>query len=418
MEENRPRAWIVDVSMGYGHQRTAYPLRFLAPNEKVISANSYEGIPQKDKKIWDSNQRFYEFISAFKKTPIIGNIAFSAFDYFQKIFEFYPKRDLSRPNVVLKNSYRLFGNGWGRSLIEKLSIDPIPLISTFFIPAFMAEFFNYPGDIFCVVCDADISRTWAPLYPSKSRIKYFAPNKRVVERLKLYGVRSENIFLTGFPLPKENISKDDLKHRLLNLDPRKTYLEKYSGLVREKLGNLPESSDHPLTLMFAVGGAGAQKDIAVKAVKSLSKKIKAGEIELIISVGAKEEVRSYFDRNLKNPGVKIIFNKNLKDYFEQFNLALRKTDILWTKPSELSFYTGLGLPIIIAPTIGSQEDFNEEWLLNLGSGRKQGNPEYAAEWLFDEINSGWFAEAAMQGFIEAEKMGTFNIETCLSVDRQ
>ncbi len=397
------------MNMGYGHQRTAYPLRYLAPDEKVINANDYESIPLKDKKIWQSNQKFYEFISRFKRMPIIGNTVFFAFDYFQKILNFYPRRDLSEPNFILKNNFALIKKGWGKDLIEKLKNNPLPIISTFFTPAFMAEFFNYPGEIFCIVCDADVSRTWAPLEPQKSRIKYFAPNQRVVERLELYGVRSENIFLTGYPLPKENINKDDLKNRILNLDPQKKYLSKYNDLVKNYLGDLPEKSDHPLTLMFAIGGAGAQKDIALKIIKNLRKKIKNNEIKIIISIGVKTGLKKYFDGD-----VEIISGDNINDYFKNFNSALRKTDILWTKPSELSFYTAIGLPIIIAPTIGSQEDFNRKWLLNLGSGRDQENPDYTSEWLFDGINSGWFSEAAMQGFIEAEKMGVYNIEKIIS----
>ncbi len=50
---------------------------------------------------------------------------------------------------------------------------------------------------------------------------------------------------------------------------------------------------------------------------------------------------------------------------------LRTTDILWTKPSELSFYTALGLPIIMTPPLGSQEEFNRKWLLTIASGTDQ-----------------------------------------------
>jgi len=171
--------------MGYGHQRTAEPLRDLG---EIINANDYEGIPKKDKTIWQSMQQFYGFISRFSRIPLIGKAAFSIYDRFQKIFSFYPKREISEPNFILKQIYSLFKKGWGRDLIEncKLKIENLPLISTFFIPAFMAEYFNYPGEIFCVVCDADISRTWVSLNPSQSKIKYFAPTERVVERLKLY----------------------------------------------------------------------------------------------------------------------------------------------------------------------------------------------------------------------------------------
>lgn len=418
MNKNLPQAWVVDVNMGYGHQRTAYPLKNLAIDGKIINANSYEGIPLADKKAWETSHKFYEFISNFKKTPLVGELAFSSFDAFQKILKFYPKRDLSRPNLVSKRLYSFFERGWGKDLIEKLKKKPAPLISTFFIPAFMAEFFDYPGEIFCVVCDADVFRSWAPLDPSKSRIKYFTPNKRTFERLKLYGVKQENIFLTGYPLPAENVenAKEDLKQRIVNLDPGNKYFEKYETLIKNTLGQLPEKSDHSLTIMFAVGGVGAQKEIGLKIIKSLTPKIQAGEIKIIISAGTRKGVKEYFDpvRNSISNGVEVIFEKDIEKYFRKFNQALRKTDILWTKPSELSFYTALGLPIIIAPTIGSQEDFNKEWLMHLGSAKNQENPAYADEWLMDDINSGWFAKAALHGFIEGERMGTFNIQKIIS----
>ncbi len=155
----------------------------------------------------------------------------------------------------------------------------------------------------------------------------------------------------------------------MNLDPQKKYFEKYKLLIEAKLGNLPEKSDHPLTILFSVGGAGAQKEIGIKIVKSLREKIQKGEMKIILSAGTRGEVKEYFLKNLKKLGldgkqssgswgVEILFGENIEDYFQKFNLALRKTDILWTKPSELSFYAALGMPVIIAPTIGSQEEFN------------------------------------------------------------
>ena len=417
------KAWVISVNMGYGHQRTAYPLKNLAEG-KIINANDYQRIPKKDRKIWESIRKFYEFISRFKRTPLIGDFLFSIYDNFQKIPQYYPKRDLSKPTLTLKQIFSSIKKGWGRDLIEKLKIN-LPIISTFFTPAFMAEFFEYPGEIFCVVCDADISRTWAPINPGTSKIKYFAPTERVVERLKLYGVKAENIFLTGYPLPLENIGtesleilKEDLRHRILNLDPRKRYFEKYKILIEENLGELPEKSDHPLTIMFSVGGAGAQKEIGIKIIKSLAVEIWAGEVKVILVAGIRERVKEYFLKNIKEfyrgqapiKSIEILFGENIEDYFKKFNQALRKTDILWTKPSELSFYAALGIPIIIAPPIGSQEEFNKRWLLKSGFGVSQENPRYTRQWLFDWRNRGYLAECAMEGFIEGEKLGTFNIQ--------
>ena len=415
-----PKAWLISVNMGYGHQRTAFPLRHFAPDGKIINANNYEGIPRKDRKIWATTRKFYEAISTFSRTPLIGKAVFSFYDRFQRILEFYPKRDLSKPNFTLKRMYSLFKKRWGEHLIdelkvksEKLKVD-LPIISTFFTPAFMAEVFDYPGEIYCVVCDADISRTWAPLSPQRSKIKYLVPTERVVERLRLYGVSAKNIFLTGFPLPLES-EKDDLKHRLLNLDPQKRYCEKYEALIKENLGRLPKKSDHPLTIMFSVGGAGAQKEIGVKILRSLRFEIWQGKVKVILSVGIREKIKEYFEGEirklkLKKGKVEIIFEKDIESYFQKFNSALRKTDVLWTKPSELSFYSALGIPIIIAPPIGSQEEFNMRWLLKSGFGLQQENPLFTNQWLFDWLQKGYLAEAAMEGFIEGEKMGTFNIE--------
>jgi len=431
MKHMKQEAWVISVNMGYGHQRTAYPLRNLAPDGKVINANSYQGIPERDKRVWEATRNSYEFISRFQRFPLVGKTAFLIYDQFQKILTFYPIRDLSKPNFVLKQIYSSLKKGWGRGFIEKLKSqnEKLPIISTFFTPAFMAEFFNYPGEIFCVVCDADISRTWAPLNPKLSKIKYFASTERVVERLKLYGVKPENIFLTGYPLPKENIGtkkmevlKEDLKYRILNLDSQKRYFAKYKILIEENLGKLPDKSDHPLTILFSVGGAGAQKEIGIKILKCLIWQIKQREIKIILSAGIKERVKEYFERELKklkcnennSRYIEIIFEKDIGGYFQKFNLALRKTDILWTKPSELSFYSALGIPIIIAPPIGSQEEFNKRWLLKSGFGLLQEDPAHAEQWLFDWLERGYLAEAAMEGFIEGEKLGTLNIQKIIT----
>ena len=291
-KNSKAKAWIVDVNMGYGHQRTSAPLKDLAPEGKIIHANDYTGIPNKDKRIWELGRKGYEFISKFKRLPIVGEPAFGFFDNFQKILNFYPKRDLSKPNLQLKQELKRIKKGCGKDLIEKLSKNPISFITTFFTPAYMAEAFNYPNDIYCIVCDADISRTWASLNPSKSRIKYFTPNTWTTNRLKLYGVKKENIFLTGYPLPMENIGtakleilKKDLKERLFHLDPKKTYFQKYKVLIEKHLGVLPKKSKRPLTIMFAVGGAGAQKEIGIRIAGSLKQAIKEKKIKLILVAG-------------------------------------------------------------------------------------------------------------------------------------
>ena len=365
-----PKAWVVAVDMGYGHQRAADPLRIIAYKGKVINANNYSGIPQRDKNIWQKSREFYEGISKFKKVPLIGKWVWGLFDKFQTIPSFYPKRDLSHPNNQLKYFMHLIEKyKWGNNLITKLEKKPLPLVTTFFVIAYMAEYFKYSQEIYCLATDTDISRSWVSLHPSQSRINYFAPNYRVEQRLKLYGVRPEKIFLTGFPLPLENLGgenlsvlKADLGHRIFNLDPKRRYINIYKDTICEQIGKtfFPSKAHHPLTITFAVGGAGAQREIGVAIVNSLRRKLLKGQLQINLVAGIRNEVANYFKFNIKKLGlakclaknIKVLYANNKEDYFRKFNIMLRTTDILWTKPSELSFYTALGLPIIMTPPIG------------------------------------------------------------------
>ena len=427
-------AWVVAVNMGYGHQRTAYPLRSLAPDGAVLLANDYPGMPDRERAHWERLRRFYEFISNAQRLPVVGDFAFRAFDTIQRILHFYPKRDLSDPDWSVRKIHSQLHGGLGRDLIDTLrKRSPVlPIVTSFYLPALAAEYYEYPGEIYCAICDTDIARAWVPVDPRSSRIKYFAPTRRVVERLGLYGVRRESVFLTGYPLPMENVGSEDLEvlkadlsQRLANLDPKGAYFERYGSLVRDKLGEVPGYSDHPLTILFSIGGAGAQKDIAVGILRSLEEKVRRAEVKIILSAGIKTWVRDYLRQKAVEIGlaeqlgrsVKILFADDVDDYFRRFTLALRKTDVLWTKPSELSFYTALGLPVVMAPPLGSQEQANKEWLLQLGSGIPQEDPAYASEWFFDLLESGWFAEAAMQGFVEGDKLGSLSIKRIIERNR-
>lgn len=423
----RRSAWVVDVNMGYGHSRAAYALRDLSGGE-VISANDYRGIPVSDKRVWRESRRLYEAVSRMKPIPVVGPFLFEMLDRWQQIPSFYPRRDLSKPNLQVRELYQLMKKGWGRHLIETLAKDPVPFVTTFFAAAFFADVYNYPGEIYCVTTDADVSRSWASLDPKKSRIKYFASNGRVVERLKLYGVPAENILLTGFPMPKELIGgansatlKDLLAARLCNLDPKGIFHERYARTIKAELGSarcaLP-ASGHPLTITYSVGGAGAQRQLGVDVLRSLKSRIARQEVRLNLVAGTRPDVAAFYARAAADLGLKkqlgewvvIPTYDSRRAYFDGFNELLATTDVLWTKPSELSFYTGLGIAVVMAPPIGSQEEFNRLWLQYVGGGIPQNDPKDTSEWLFDWIDSGGMARLAWNGYVEAPTHGTYRIE--------
>ncbi len=369
------KTWVVSVEMGYGHMRAARPLRVIARDGKIIPADNYEGIPERDRSIWGKSAKVYYFFSRLSDKGMLGNLLFRAFNHFQGIGD-VGKKEI-RPSLQLKSGYTLIKKGWGKQLIEKLNKNPVPLITTFFTVGHMAECWGYKGEIYVITTDSDISRTWAPLEPAGSRINYLASTKTAKKHLQSYGVNPKRIHLTGFPLPQELVTKAPL------FKPRK-----------------------PLAVTFAVGGAGVQAKIGKEIVKGLNPLIEKKKVILCIVLGTHLGLVSQFK---EEPGVSVFLCKTKEEYFESFNKIIAKTDVLWTKPSELSFYAGLGLPIIIAPPLGAQEEKNREWLLKIGAGIDQRNPAEANKWLTELLESGALAQASRAGFQKINKDAVKNI---------
>jgi hypothetical protein len=143
---------------------------------------------------------------------------------------------------------------------------------------------------------------------------------------------------------------------------------------------------------------------------------------LNLVAGVREEVKSLFEQVKSEvlPGsenLRIVFHREKEKYFGLMSDVIRETDVLWTKPSELSFYCGLGIPVILSPTLGSQEVYNKKWLLEIQAGIEQDDPRYAGEWLFDLLFEGRLAESAWDGFIKARKFGTYRIMEVLATGR-
>ena len=423
----KKKAWVVAADMGYGHLRAALPFEDIAQGGKIIAANEYPGIPEQDKKIWEDSRRFYETISRFKKFPVLGDFVFAFFDKFQEIKEFYPNNEsIDAPTLQLKQVYRLFEKKrWGEDLISRLNKDPLPLVTTFFTPAHMAEFWKYKGPIYLIIPDADISRAWAPLKPKESKIFYCASTERVAVRLRRYGVRKERIEVAGFPLPKEFTkgnfakAKKDVRRRLEVLDSEHRYLKQYGKIVEQYVGKVKGVSQKRVVLTFAIGGAGAQVELAKDIMEGAKSLLEENNLELHVIAGIHREIvadlrkRACLESGRAGKNVFVHSSPSKKKYFKDFSKILSKTDILWTKPSELVFYAGLGIPIIIAPPIGSQEVSNRRWLLDIGAGIDQKKPELLYQWLPDLIRQGALAEAAMQGFVEIPKDGAETIKKIL-----
>lgn len=419
-------AWIISANMGLGHQRATYPLRDIA-FEGIQLFGEEEMSNKKEKRQWKIFHNSYESLSRTRQIPLIGPSLFYILEKLQNISPYYPRRDQSRPSLQVKSLSSLINRGMGRGMSKKLCSKRLPVITSFYAAAMAAErLTDLP--VYCIICDADINRVWVAEKPQQSRIIYFAPCGNAMRRLKEYGVPDEQIYLTGFPLPHENIGdgmsilRHDLARRLIRLDPTKRFRAIHGQEVKFYLGDCwnPEAVAGPITLTYAVGGAGAQAEIAEGVLKGLSKFIKEGKIKLNLVAAHRLEVKEYFDKQLQkhalnsSEGVRIIFNKDKNQYFKEFNEMLHDTDVLWTKPSEMSFYCGLGIPIIIAPPIGPHEVYNQRWLRDLGAGLHQSDPQYCGEWIMDYLVDGKLSLAAWDGFLYARTLGVNKIMEVLN----
>jgi hypothetical protein len=422
----KEKFWLVSADMGYGHQRAIYPLKTLSAYGEILNANVSPYSTPKEQRLWNELHGIYEFMSRAGSFLLIGGTISKMLDSLLYIPKFYPIKDRSNSTLKVKYLKLSIKRGLCKGIIEKIRRPTRPIITSFYVPAVASEIAGYK-EIYCIICDTDLSRVWVAENASTSNIIYFAPGTESAQRLHSYGVPQKNIILTGFPLPLEllgnrdlEILKTNLSRRLKNLDPDGRFYSLYKHSVNafiqydEKKMVGEEYKQKSVTITYTVGGAGAQKEIGRRIAQSLSKKIHDEDVKLNLVVGTRTDLRDYFVRvkeeiAVNNKNVQIIWAEDKELYFDLFNQCLQTTDILWTKPSELSFYCALGIPIIMTPAIGPQEKFNRRWLRETGSGIKERNPEFTHQWLFDLLNKGRLAEAAWLGFLKARKYGTFNI---------
>ncbi len=422
----KEKFWVVSADMGYGHQRAVYPLKDLSRGRIILNANTSPHASIKERRLWKEMLKTYEFISRAGKLPIFGSFLSKALDSLLYIPSFYPLKDRSNSTIQVRYLKLRITKGLCSGVVEQISRPVLPVITSFYSSAIAAEMAGH-DPVYCIICDTDMSRVWVTENASSGRILYFAPGTVAAQRLHSYGVPEKNIMLTGFPLPLQLLGdrslttlKMNLKRRIRNLDPSGSFFNLYRHSVNAYFHNMEDNTsdlsigEWPLTITYAVGGAGAQKEIGKQILASLASDIIKGKVKLNLVAGTRKELRDYFNdvREQITPGsenVNIIWAKDNESYFEQFNQYLHTTDILWTKPSELSFYCALGIPIIMSPAIGPQEKCNQRWLREIGAGIRQQNPEYANQWLHDLLGRGRLAEAAWNGFLKARKYGTYNI---------
>ena len=413
---------VAAVEMGYGHLRAAHALAAAAGLE-VARADRPPLATADDERRWQRARALYEAISRGSQVPLLGRALRRLLDTLTAIPHLYPYRDQSAPTLGVRILDRLARGGLGDGLLGALRRADATLVTTFFAQAITAAR-DWPR-VVCVVTDSDINRVWAPRDAASTKIRYCVPSERALRRLRSFGVPAANLHLTGFPLPPTLLGGPDLgvlrrnlAARLVRLDPQRAFRESFRDELAHFFGPLPADQEGAAPhLTFAVGGAGAQFGMVRSFLPALREPIREGRLRVALVAGMRRTVAATFYRLLAEngldarlgDGVEVLCEDDFPRYLERFNRLLARTDILWTKPSELVFYGALGLPLVFAPPVGVHERLNRRWAIQRGAGLKQDTPSHAWHWLREWLADGTLAAAAWSGYIRLPKFGTYRI---------
>lgn len=328
--------------MGYGHLRAAHNLSMLS-GAPVIKADLFPYAGMIDLILW----RFAQYAQNISthNAESSSRVLFSLFEKALEIPDGSPPKSLAGPKLLR----RLSSFGLGKRLASLLSIEE-GVVHTFYLPALELVYHRIRARNFLVMCDVDFHPVWVPTPPFTNLLTYFVPAERSADRLISYGVSSRNIYITGFPLPIWNVRES---------------VEHFSA--RKK--RLSANSNYSLTLMYPFSGAGAYQKYFSEFVKAISLELQGGDIKLIVSAGSNQgaysEARRVIHRNRldNSPSVRLLYNPDLFAAFSEFNAALPEVDLLITKPSELVFYSGFGIPLLMLSPIGDHEARNRLYIL-------------------------------------------------------
>ena len=419
------RTAVVAIDMGYGHLRPARSLASWLGTE-VLHADRPPLADSEEQRRWASLRRVYEGISRVSGLPFIGPPLRTVLNTATHIPHLHPFRDLSFRTLAVKLLEQSGREGLGRTMVAHLQERDLTLLSTFYSPAVLADYHGYDR-VFCVVTDSDVNRVWAPIEPATSKIHYFAPSGRVVRRLRSYGVPKEQIELTGFPLPHSLVGgldapalRKNLAARLARLDPLGTFEGSSASISRCSI-RCPIRTVRRIWCSRWVAPA-RSRTCSKHFLPSLADALKAGELRLTLVAGVRADVRKRFEAQIAaakleprvGRNLHVLFEPDTDAYFERFDATLATADVLWTKPSELVFYAGLGIPLLLSEPVGIHEAYNRRYARENGAALKQRDPTVVGGRLRELLEDGHLATAAWAGYRRIPHRGLYEIQKRVS----
>lgn len=145
-------------------------------------------------------------------------------------------------------------------------------------------------------------------------------------------------------------------------------------------------------ILLTIGGAGAQRDLFAMLISALLPKVQAQEVTLLINVGDYknvweglvadipelgklavchfdqwEETKTFANSLIEGDaeGIHVFYHKDIFAAVYATNLLMRSTDLMVTKPSELSFYP---VPKLMIKRVGGHEAWGAVRAAEIGDG--------------------------------------------------
>jgi hypothetical protein len=404
--------------MGYGHLRPAHALARAVGGE-VLECDQPPLAGEAERRRWDRTRSLYERLCRIAAAPL-GAPFLALLDRITRVP--HPARPgaLAAPSGETRWLEREIAEGLCAGVVARLRAERAPLVTTFYAPAIAADLAGI-DDVLCVVTDVDVNRVWAASDPAASRVRYAVPARRTARRLLAYGVDPARIAVTGFPLPPALLGEGGaaadaaLARRLARLDPRGAFAREAPEAARAlRAAPPPAAGTAPPHLLLAIGGAGAQRPLALAVVRALAKDVAAGALRVTIATGTRADTLAKVRKRLARDGTTALLGRGLDvlseptfpAYEARFVAALADADLLWTKPSELVFFGATGLPLLLAPPLGAQERANRAWALRRGAALDAPRPSAFRTWLAVRRADGSLARAAWLGATRMRRNGT------------
>jgi hypothetical protein len=400
---------LVAVEMGYGHLRAAAALA-AEGGLAVLEADRAPLADAAEEASWRRARTLYEGISRGTDLPLVGPAFRRALESLTDIPRLRTLKDLRPATPAVRMLRRMAERGLCAGVVRRLRETGAPLLATFYAPAVVAADAGLRG-VTCVVTDVDVNRVWVPADPVASRVLYCVPSERTAARLRRYGVPEDRIEKTGFPLPPALTGGDDLVPLRGNLAARIRRLD-VTGAFRERARDellaqgfdVPPGPGEPPLVALLVGGAGAQVDAATEALAALGGGALRGRWRLALVAGVRRAVADVFREELARLGldrcsaIEVLHAPDTTAYFAAMESLLARTDAVWTKPSEMTFYAALGLPLLLAEPLGVHERCNRRYVLSRGAAFDARTADRLLLRLTRGLADGSLANAAWNGF--------------------